>query len=117
MRFKHPGLSHELETADPRLREMAKVFEMIFREETGQEPLITRVKEHIKGSSEVHPAGRAFDVRDETSEGLDTVSDEQVLKICKRMNLIFFRRDGKLACIHHAFGDGPRHFHVQAERI
>lgn len=83
----------------------------------GIEPTVTRVFEHICGSSGVHEAHRGCDLRDETV-ALDgskhfLYTPEQAQKIVREINLAYPRTDGYATILHHSFDEGPFHFHVQ----
>lgn len=112
MQFKDPKLQAELSLCPMLLRSVAVDFERIFREETGLEPVCTRVFDPVEGESGVHRDRRAFDCRDEHA-GARLTTDAQAKKIVDRMNAIYPRSDGKPTCLHHSFSGGPLHFHVQ----
>jgi hypothetical protein len=116
MRFKEPHLETQLKECPLRVQDVAKVFALIFREETARDAVVTRVYDPVKGESGIHLQKLAVDFRDETSDGQDLASEEQTARICERMNRLFPRSDKRLTCIHHTAAGGPRHFHVQVER-
>lgn len=78
----------------------------------GIEPVVTRITDPVEGESGVHLDHRAADFRDE-HEGEFTYSEQQRLEILGYLNSKYFRNDGKLSVIWHAFNGGPHHFHVQ----
>jgi hypothetical protein len=113
--FKEEKLRDQLQKADPRLWNMAENFDRVSQEIAGLEAVITRVTDPVAGESGVHPAGRAFDVRNESRERR-RYTDHQVTRIVHRMNELYPRGDGKPSCIHHSFQGGPWHFHLQLQR-
>ncbi|HNA61489.1 MAG TPA: hypothetical protein PKW79_00225 [Rhabdochlamydiaceae bacterium] len=112
MKFKSPQLAEEFSKTSVFLQDMAETLDAFSKMETGQEIIITRIKEHICGSSGVHEDNRAFDARNEF-EGGRLYTDEQVKKMVSYMNTVYPRNDGKVTMIHHSFQGGPFHLHVQ----
>lgn len=84
-------------------------------EEYDKDIVITRVSDPVSGESGVHLDDRAFDVRDEHG-GEHTFTEEERLAIVNHLNAKYKRNDRFKTCIHHAFGGGPEHFHVQISR-
>lgn len=112
MKFKHPSLQDEFYQAPAMLQIMATWFEQLCIAHFGIDPVVTRIKETVPGSSGVHEAGRAIDFRDEHA-GRRLFTDEQVTFLVKQMNTRFPGNDSKDTCIHHKFQGGPAHFHIQ----
>lgn len=111
MEFKTESLRNELLYSPALLFIIANHFDMMssyFRKRM----VITRVWEKIDGSSGVHEAHRAFDVRDEF-EGIYLFNEKEREMIIKSLNAKYPRTDGKEVCIWHSFKGGPHHFHIQ----
>lgn len=111
MIFKHDSLRDEYHSLPTALQLICGDFETLSRF-FGIEPIVTRVREEIAGSSGVHEAGRAVDFRDEFS-GVVTYREDVRNAIVEAMNAKYSRHDGKPTCYSHSFQGGPRHFHVQ----
>ncbi len=112
MKFKSDQVLHEFMHTSVFLQDMADKLDTFSKMETGQEIIITRVKEFICGDSGVHEANRAFDCRNEFDGGR-LYTDEQAKTLCDFMNTTYARNDGKPTMIHHSFGGGPFHLHCQ----
>lgn len=111
MKFKGKQVQKEFEEAPRKLKEIAFAFEKL-SQMFGIDPLVTRVKEKIEGSSGVHEDGRALDFRDEYA-GTFTYTQEQREVIMRFLELMYPRTDAKKLIIWHSFNGGPRHFHLQ----
>lgn len=107
MKFKQPHLKEEFDTRPEMLKQMAYFFERCSME-WGIEPVVTRVLERISGSSGVHEAGRAIDLRS------TIYTQEQIVKLLDLVNRMFVRKDGKRVLIYHSFNGGAYHFHLQS---
>ncbi len=112
MKFKTPEVEAEYDSLNIFLKDMAEKCDFISRAVAGKEIIITRVLEPIDGSSGVHEKRRAFDVRNE-HDGLRYYTEQQVSDILEYMNFKYPRNDGKPTAIHHSFGNGPFHIHIQ----
>lgn len=77
-----------------------------------KEMVITRVYDAVSGESGVHLDKRAIDIRDEHG-GVRLFTDNEISIILKSINEKWVRNDGKQTVIHHKFGGGPFHLHVQ----
>ena len=111
MEFKHESLKAELLYSPSLLYLIVEHFEAIcvyLRKPV----VITRVWEEVQGSSGVHEAHRAVDIRDE-HDGKFLFSTQEKDMIVGHMNRIYPRSDGKKVCIWHSFNGGPFHFHIQ----
>lgn len=111
MNFKNEQCEKEFLEAPLKLQEIVLYFDGLCHD-LGKEAIITRVLEHVEGSSGVHEAHRGIDCRDEF-ENKTTFTPEEVNYITTDINNRYPREDGKLVCIHHSFGGGPMHFHFQ----
>lgn len=109
--FKEEYMEEQFDGRSDLLKQMCYDF-ISLSELFGIEPVVTRVTDSVDGSSGVHEAGRGVDFRDEFL-GLRKYSDAQASLICAFLNLKYQRKDGKKTCIHHTFGAGPLHFHIQ----
>jgi len=112
MKFKKPEMEQELLAASVFLRHMAREFDAASKAIAGQEAIVTRVLEPVKGESGVHSDYRAIDFRSQFDGGF-LYTEEQIKKLVDHMNGLYVRNDGKVTCIHHSFNGGPLHFHVQ----
>lgn len=112
MKFKNQVVADEFSKTSVFLQDMAEALDNYSQMKTGQEIIITRVREKIEGSSGVHEDNRAFDVRNEF-EGGRLYTDDQVKDLVSYMNTVYPRNDGKVTMIHHSFQGGPFHLHVQ----
>lgn len=115
MPYKTEKVRQEFRDAPVILQMVGEEFKAISRS-FGVDPVMTRVKERVKGSSGVHEAYRGLDFRDEQrAEGKSTFmyTKEQANAICQFINAKFPRNDGKLTCIHHSFKGKEIHFHLQ----
>lgn len=111
MIFKDDKIREEFTQAPAFLQIVANEFEALSRTH-GVEPIMTRVRENVTGSSGVHEAGRALDFRDE-HEGKFLYSEDSRHLIVETLNTKFKRNDGKNTAIWHSFQGRPHHFHVQ----
>lgn len=102
-----------------KLQEIARCFEGYCRD-YGLMAMVTRVSDWVDGESGVHRDNRAIDFRDEWmgpgNQLLRLYTDEQVAWIIRQIEARYPRSDGKPTIMHHAFGGGPRHFHIQVPR-
>ena len=112
MQFKEEKLRDELAHAPTALQVMAIWFEQLSIIHTGIDPVVTRIREAVEGSSGVHEANRAIDFRDEHA-GVRLYTDEQVRFLVSEMNRRFPGNDSKPTMIHHSFKGAPYHFHCQ----
>lgn len=112
MKFKSELIEKEFHEVSLILQYMVNLLDEHSKEKTGQEIIVTRVKEKIKGSSGVHEENRAVDVRSEF-EGGQLYTEDQVKEMLTFMNSVWPRNDGKVTMIHHSFKGGPKHFHIQ----
>jgi hypothetical protein len=112
MKFKKDYMKAELERSPLILQLIAFEFEQICRK-FKIEPTITRVSDAIKGSSGVHAAGRAFDIRDEFPCRVFVFEHKHRLMLVEYFNRKYERRDKKPTVLWHSFKKGPFHFHVQ----
>lgn len=105
-------LKHEYAQLPAMLQVMCEWFRGLCVAHFKKDPIITRIKEKIDGSSGVHEAGRAVDFRNQ--HGNDFMfSSEETRFLVSEMNRRFPRTDKKLTMIHHSFNNGPYHFHLQ----
>lgn len=116
MRFKNARCEVEWKGIPKKLREICEEFEHISLG-VMVEPVVTRIKEPVAGESGVHHTGRAVDFRDEYQVDADTTrrlyTDLDAHMIVEALNEKYPRVDGKAVAIHHSFGAGPLHFHIQ----
>ena len=112
MRFKTEREKIEFQNAPPLLRKICLEFAEIAKE-MGIEPVVTRVRQPVEGSSGVHEAGRAVDIRDEYAKGEFLFVHEQRERIVNLLNLRYSRKDKKPTCLWHSFKGAPHHFHIQ----
>jgi hypothetical protein len=111
VKFKEERVREEFTQAPIFLQVVCADFELLSRF-FGIEPVVTRVREVVPGSSGVHEAGRAVDFRDSFS-GVFVYSEAQRKVIVDALNEKYSRKDGKPTCLWHSFNNGPQHFHVQ----
>lgn len=116
MIFKHEYLNEQFKEAPRMLQKIALDFAGL-SDQLGVSAVVTRVFDHVPGSSGVHEAHRAIDFRDEF-EVVDggrkrLYTEDDVHYITSTINQNYPRTDGKLTCIHHSFNGGPMHFHLQ----
>ncbi len=114
MLFKSPNLKEQLEAASPTLQKICAKFDELSQSNCGIECEITRVTDPVAGESGVHLDGRAADIRDQHEDHV-LYTSEQALFMVNNINMLFPRDDGKMTCIHHSFGGGPLHFHLQVK--
>lgn len=112
MRFKTPELKEEFWRMPAMLQVIALYFEEVSLRIAQVDPTVTRILEHVAGSSGVHEAGRAIDFRDEFG-AKRTYTAEQVERITADVNERFPGNDAKPTCLHHSFKGMPYHFHLQ----
>ncbi|HUR99052.1 MAG TPA: hypothetical protein VMZ26_13380 [Pyrinomonadaceae bacterium] len=112
MRFKSPETQKEFYELPTLLQVICSEFELLSWAE-GVDPVVTRVREAVVGSSGVHEAGRAVDFRDEHPTGKFAYSDEAKARIARALNRKYHRKDGKPTLLWHSFKGGPMHAHVQ----
>lgn len=112
MQYKEPHLEAQLSDCPNLLRQMAIDF-MLACEELGKPAIVTRVSDPVEGESGVHRENRAVDFRDEHA-GVRLFTDAEVETLLARINEKYPRRDGRKTLLHHSFGDGPKHWHLQA---
>jgi hypothetical protein len=112
-KFKLPELEVELEAAPIVLQLLAWEFEKLSRLWGGIEPIVTRIREKVEGSSGVHEIGRALDFRDEHPKGEFLYSHGIRSKLVEHFNRKYSRRDKKPTLLWHAFHSGNHHFHLQ----
>lgn len=112
MKFKDEICEIEFRSLPEPLLQICVDFERL-SEEFGIEPVVTRVKEKVQGSSGVHEAGRAVDFRDEYDKNKFLYPEKVRLEIAQKLNAKYSRRDGKQTCFWHSFKGGRHHFHVQ----
>jgi hypothetical protein len=121
MIFKEEHMKSQLERTSEFLQFMAKKADSLSQEIAGRPLVITRVTDQVQGESGVHPAGRAFDARFQSSTGCYYTRD-QAERIRDEINRLFPRPDGKQSCIIHSFRKktqdgsvsvGMEHFHFQ----
>lgn len=119
MRFKEPHMVTQFQELPATLQEMARFFELLAAG-MGVMAMVTRVSDWVEGESGVHRDNRALDMRDEFcgpgNQLIRLFTDEQVAWIIRQIEARYPRHDGKPTIMHHAFGGGPRHFHLQVPR-
>jgi hypothetical protein len=111
MYFKSPELRKQYKVAPALLKLIVEEFQFLSLR-FGKEPTVTRISDPVSGESGVHPAGRAMDIRDEYM-GKYTYEETEREALLNYINGLFPRTDGKKVIIHHSFGGGPFHFHIQ----
>lgn len=111
--FKYPHLEDELKSVHPRLTEIVKEFSS-FANQIGLIPVITRVKDPIKGSTGIHSAGRAVDIRDE-HDGVFMFTKADRERLIAQINKKFEYLGDKKTIIWHSFEGRPHHFHIQVD--
>lgn len=112
MKFKLPHLKTQFDKLPSLLKEITYFVED-WAHSKGKQCIITRVTDPVKGESGVHPAGRAVDIRDETSDGQDLFTDAEIEEIVSLVNATYPRKDGRVVALHHSFKGMPRHIHLQ----
>lgn len=111
MKFKDERCRTEFYQAPTLLQVICSDFEALSHAE-GIDPLVTRVRESVTGSSGVHEWGRAVDFRDE-HDGKFLYSSEAKARIARELNARYARSDQKPTLLWHSFAGGPLHGHVQ----
>ncbi len=81
------------------------------------EPVITRVTDIVEGSSGVHEAGRAFDIRDEHPKKIFVFEHRQRIMLIECLNSKYSRKDKKPTILWHSFKGGLYHFHIQVSHL
>lgn len=112
MIFKDPSLEQELANSPLLLRILAEDFVNFCQKNFNKEPICTRIKEHIEGSSGVHEAYRGIDFRDQFS-GTRFFMENEISKLLAYINSKYARNDGFPTMVHHSFQGGPFHVHLQ----
>ena len=115
MKFKAAHIIKQYDILPDKLKEICESFDKISKE-NNISAVITRVSDPVDGESGVHLNFRAVDFRDEYFDGKVTrrlYTIETVEEIVNYINDQYPRQDERLVCIHHSFGGGPAHFHLQ----
>lgn len=120
LQFKTPNAQTQFVDSPLRLREVV-LWAVDFAHTKLHKPAltITRVRDPVEHGSEsgVHPAGRAVDLRDQTSDDqgntIHIFTSIEADTFVNTINSNFPRADGKLTCIHHSVNQDPMHFHFQ----
>jgi len=113
--FKRKHLEKEFKLLPRKLQDIFLDFADYSKSEFGIIPTITRITEHVEGSSGVHEAGRALDVRNEFM-GKKKYSPHKVKKVLEYINEKYPRDDDYKVLVHHKFKGGPAHFHFQTPK-
>jgi len=114
MIFKSEKLKEEFYSVPAMLQVMATHFEQLCVAYYKKEPVITRVREKVEGSSGVHEAGRGIDFRYEHGDEI-FVSEHDAQFLVSEMNRKFTRTDSRKTMMLHSFNGGPKHFHLQLQ--
>ena len=109
--FKLPKYEKEFYNAPPRLQEIVQEFALLARK-GGIAATVTRVRDHVEGSSGVHKLNRAVDVRDEF-KGEFTFPQPLRDELIEFINAKYPYGDKYKTCVWHSFDSGPHHFHFQ----
>lgn len=116
MQFKNKDLKGQFLRLPKILQDIAIRMNHLFQD-LNKPMVITRIFGKIEGSSGVHEAGRAFDVRneyfDEHGKQKRLLNEDEVAFVIGEISKDFPRRDHVSRIIHHSFNGGPYHFHVQ----
>lgn len=116
MNFKDPNLQSEFDSAPLLLKILADDFVDYCKTKFNKDPICTRIREHIDGSSGVHEAFRGIDFRDQYS-GTRFFMDTEISELLEFINNKYARNDGFLTMIHHSFQGGPFHVHLQIAEL
>lgn len=113
MIFKDPSLENEFNNDIPIfLKFIVEDADEFCRLHFNKEIIVTRVLEKVCGSSGVHEAHRAVDIRDEHDGSFFFTADESQL-LMDYINGKYKRNDKLETLIFHSFNSGPRHGHIQ----
>ena len=116
LEFKSEEVLHQFQHSSHSLKVVACDFARLANE-LGTTPVMTRVKEKVKGSSGVHESGRAVDFRGQyVGRHLYPLNTRHA--IIYYLNVRYGRGDGRRTCMYHRFDKkSPYHFHCQIPRL